>query len=229
MRLENKSEVVALALKDTSTDEVTEIIEKLTMVRDQMQKLEKEKFNNTTEHKTAIRELSNGSVKINFVDKPHKKFKRPPKYQYKDENGVTKTWWGGGVMPVALRQAITNEEGIEDRSKLEAFLIPKTAGHYQYKDKEGNVCFWNGQGDTPKDLQILLNNGVPLESFDTRVSPNAKPVIAHTKGGIYEFSDKQGKRISWNPDMEEMPYELLRKITVMGQPRPELLRKYLKV
>lgn len=229
MRLENKSEMVALALKDTSTSEVTEIIEKLTMVRDQMQKLEKEKFKTITEHKTAIRELSDGAVKINFIDKPHKKFTRPPKYQYKDENGVIKTWWGGGVMPVALRKAITNEEGIEDRSKLEQFLIPKTVGHYKYKDREGNVCFWDGQGETPKDLQILINNGLLLESFDTRKATNAKPVIALTKGGIYEFINKHNHRVIWNPDQEEMPYELLSKITVMGQPRPELLRKYLKV
>lgn len=230
MRLENNTENLQLALEssDATANEVDEIIAKLLSIKEGMQGVEKQSLVNRTNKKSAIRQLGDESVTISFKDKPHKKFHRPPKYQYLD-NGVMKTWWGGGKMPNALRSAITNADGVEDRALLEQYLIPKEAGHYQYKDREGNTCFWNGEGETPKDLQILLNNGMDLAQFDNRLDAKPKPVITHSKGAIYEFQNKKGFMERWNPETDDMPLELLEKITIMGQPRPELLKKYLQV
>lgn len=231
MRLENNVKQLQVALEDTSIEEVSEIIEKMTSLKNNLLKLNKKKFDNKSSIKSAVRALGDDNLIITFKDKPHSKFTRPPKYQYIDENGIKKTWWGGGKMPNALKMAITNSDGVEDKSLLENYLIPSAEGKYQYKDMEGNICFWDGQGETPKDLQVLLNNGFSIEDFaiDAKVKSKPRPLMIHPKGSVYRFEDTKGAVVIWDPEQCEMPLELLKKITVLGQPRPELLKKYLVI
>ncbi|MGP1923707.1 MAG: H-NS family histone-like protein [Arsenophonus sp. NEOnobi-MAG3] len=47
-----------------------------------------------------------------------KRAARPPKYQYKDENGEIKTWTGQGRTPAVIKQAVE-----KDGKKIEDFLI----------------------------------------------------------------------------------------------------------
>ncbi|CAM2942626.1 H-NS histone family protein [Vibrio ordalii] len=228
MRLDNNLKNITLALEDSSIEEVSAIIEKMTAIKSDLEKkVNTQRFENKSSLKNAVRQLGDESLVITFKDSPHQKFSRPPKYQYVDEDGIKKTWWGGGKMPLALRKAITNSDGIEDKNLLANYLIPKSEGRYQYKDKDGNACLWDGEGKPPRDLQTLLNNGFALEDFATDKKAKSKPLIVHPKGSAYRFQNNKGVWVTWNPEASEMPYELLQKITILGQPRPELLKKYL--
>ncbi|PML45581.1 hypothetical protein BCT75_04150 [Vibrio lentus] len=229
MRLDNNQDTIQLALKDSCIEEVDAIISKLQAVKSGLKDVVNQKHKNKATQKRAIRELGDESLVISFQDKPHQKFKRPPKYQFTDSDGVVKTWWGGGKMPLELKNQITDENGVEDRDLLVNYLIPKDVGQYNYKDKDGNVCFWNGEGTPPNDLQTLLNNGFKLNDFKVSKPQKNKPVFIHGKSATYQFRDDSNSLVNWNPENEEMPDALLAKITVLGQARPELLKKYLVI
>lgn len=227
MRLENDLSKMTLALKDATPTEIDEIIEKLLSIKQEMETLDTQ-HTTVSKKKKAIRELGKDNLTITFKDKPHQKFQRTPKYQYTDTDGTLKTWWGGGKTPKVIKDAITLEDGSEDKTLLDQFLIPKTS-QYKFKDQDGNVCLWDGNGETPKDLQTLLNNNFKLEDFEIKKTEKPKAIFVHPVNALYEYKDKNNRVLTWDPETEPLPQELLDKITVLGQPRPELLKKFLKV
>ena len=95
-----------------------------------------------------------------------KRESRPAKYQYVDENGDK-------VRPVVVHRAIL---GSLDR--FVAFLLEETTGNLpvwlapvQVKvlpisDKYGVTKTWTGQGRTPKAIQVQLDKGKSLSSFE---------------------------------------------------------------
>ena len=49
-----------------------------------------------------------------LVSPKRKRAPKPPKYEFKDENGELKTWTGQGRMPKALQNALDNGRALEE-------------------------------------------------------------------------------------------------------------------
>ena len=117
------------ALKELDLNELQEIQTKLNNVisKREEEALEQEKALEEKRQKIAElkRNMQEAGIDISDIledeiggDKlaspKRKRAPKPPKYEFKDENGEHKTWTGQGRMPKALQNALDNGRSLEE-------------------------------------------------------------------------------------------------------------------
>lgn len=136
MVLVNDEKKIKVLLKGCDLDEIDDIIFKLknerrqiaarlTAKEQQHRKADKEQkslrdqaLQKVIDFAESVKEQNQLSQDFEFVIAlKKKKFSRPPKYQYIDEDGSTKTWAGVGRKPKPIQDALDNG------SSLDEFLI----------------------------------------------------------------------------------------------------------
>lgn len=153
VKFEDNNESIHLSLKNHSLAEMESIQKRL---NDYIKKF-KDEIDQEQKTLELARQLElSGNIKISIK---RTAFKRPPKYQFKD-NGEIKTWAGVGKMPLGLKKLIANGKALDD------YLIDKSGtALYMFKDSKGQIQTWTGKGKKPHDLEALILKGFPLDNF----------------------------------------------------------------
>ena len=117
------------ALKELDLNELYDIQKKLSNVISKREEdaLEQEKALEEKRQKVAElkRNMQEAGIDISdiledeiggdkLVSPKRKRAPKPPKYEFKDENGELKTWTGQGRMPKALQNALDNGRALEE-------------------------------------------------------------------------------------------------------------------
>lgn len=111
--------------RDLTLEQLEEGLEKLTSIVEERRASEDEDRKSREERTRKISEYMN-MLRADGIDpselvpvgldseKTTKRAPRPPKYQYTDENGETRTWTGQGRQPLAIQKLIAEGKVLED-------------------------------------------------------------------------------------------------------------------
>ena len=106
------------ALKELDLNELYDIQKKLSNViskREEKRQKVAELKRNMQEAGIDISDILEDEIGGDKLVSPkRKRAPKPPKYEFKDENGELKTWTGQGRMPKALQNALDNGRALEE-------------------------------------------------------------------------------------------------------------------